>query len=131
MQNARMFFKFVWLSIPENLQWCTEVMNVDKFGEIIPGIVLVLNGHRKTVSIFKPTDLTKTDFFNSQDGGMMGFEDSDSEAEVQSDAMEEYDRKRRRVLSLSLRRELPRWLEKLTEGMVKKEKLDEWPTMDD
>ncbi|KAK3743424.1 hypothetical protein QZH41_011543, partial [Actinostola sp. cb2023] len=130
MQNARLFFKFVWLSIPENLQWCTEVMNVEKFGEIIPGIVLVLNGYKKTVSVFKPTDLTKTQFFNSVDGGMMGFEDSDSEAETQTDAVAEYDWKRRKVLSLSLRRELPRWLEKLTEGMVKKEKREEWPAME-
>lgn len=130
-QNARLFFKFVWLSIPENLQWCTEVMGVDKFGEIIPGTVLVLNGHRKTVSVFKPTDLTKTEYFNNLEGDLMGFEDSESEAETQSDTLYEYEKMRQKSLSLSLRRELPSWIEKLTEGLVKKEKIDEWPVMDE
>ncbi|XP_031554405.1 dnaJ homolog subfamily C member 16-like isoform X2 [Actinia tenebrosa] len=131
-QNARLFFRFAWLSIPENLQWCTEVMGVDKFGQINPGTVLVLNGYRKTVSVFKPTDLAKNEYFNNLEGDMMGFEDSDeSETETQSDSLQGYERMRRKALSLSLRRELPSWIEKLTEGLIKKQKLDEWPVMDE
>jgi hypothetical protein len=106
-------------------------MGVDKFGEIIPGTILVLNGYRKSVSVFKPTDLSKNEYFNNLEGDLMGFEDSESDAETQSDTLLEYERKRQKALSLSLRKELPRWLEKLTEGLVKKDKIDDWPVMDE
>lgn len=102
-----------------------------KFGEIIPGTVLVLNGHRKSVSVFKPTDLSNNEYFNNQEGDLMGFEDSDSEVETQSYTTYEYEKTRQKTLSLSLRRELPLWIEKLTEGLVKKEKIDDWPVMDE
>ncbi|XP_032228549.1 dnaJ homolog subfamily C member 16 isoform X2 [Nematostella vectensis] len=124
-------FKYVWLSIPDNLEWCTEVMEVNKFGEVIPGTVLAMNGPRKYVMTFKPTDLTKSQYFKSQGGDLMGFNDSDeSDEEGHVDEWSAYERKRQKVLSLSLRRELPRWLEKLSEGLIKKVKLDEWPVMD-
>lgn len=124
-------FKFAWLSFPDNVQWCTEVMNVERFGEISPGTVLALNGHRKYLSIFKPTDLTKGEFFRSQDGGLMGFNESDSETETETqDGFTEYERKRQKVLSVSLRREFPLWFGKLSDGLVNREKVDDWPKLD-
>ena len=121
----------MWLTIADNLAWCAEVMNVDKFGEVTPGIVLALNGHKKYLSIFKPSDLTKTAFFKSQGGDLMGFDDSDSETESYEDPQTEYERKRQKVLSLSLRRQLVGWLEKLFDGLVERIKLEEWPTFTD
>jgi len=124
-------FTFTWLTIPDNLAWCAEVMNVDKFGEVTPGIVLALNGHKKYLSIFKPSDLTKTAFFKSQGGDLMGFDDSDSETDTIEDVQAEYERKRQKVLSLSLRRQLAGWLERLFDGLVERIKLEEWPRFTD
>ena len=106
-------------------------MDVDKFGEVTPGIVLALNGHKKYLSIFKPSDLTKTAFFKSQGGDLMGFDDSDSDADVNEDAQTEYERKRQKVLSLSLRKQLSRWLEKWCDGLVERIRLGEWPKFTD
>ncbi|KAM7439612.1 DnaJ molecular chaperone y domain [Porites harrisoni] len=124
-------FTFSWLTIPDNLAWCAEVMDVDKFGEVTPGIVLALNGHKKYLSIFKPSDLTKTAFFKSQGGDLMGFDDSDSDADVNEDAQTEYERKRQKVLSLSLRKQLSGWLEKWCDGLVERIRLGEWPKFTD
>ena len=106
-------------------------MNVDTFGEVTSGIVLALNGHKKYLSIFKPNDLTKTAFFKSQGGDLMGFNDSDSEADINEDAQLEYERKRQKVLSLSLRKQFVTWLEKLCDGLVERVRLDEWPRFTD
>lgn len=124
-------FTFAWLTIADNLAWCAEVMNVDKFGEVTPGIVLALNGHKKYLSIFKPSDLTKTTFFKSQGGDLMGFDNSDSETDSYEDPQSEYERRRQKVLSLSLRRQLVGWLEKLFDGLVERIKLEEWPRFTD
>lgn len=104
-------------------------MNVDKFGEVTPGIVLALNGSKKYLSIFKPSDLTKTAFFKSQGGDLMGFDDSDSDAN--EDGQMEYERKRQKVLSLSIRRQLVSWLEKLCDGLVERIRLEKWPRFTD
>lgn len=122
---------FAWLTISDNLAWCADVMNVDKFGEVTPGIVLGLNGHRKYLSIFKPSDITKTAFFKSQAGDLMGFNNSDSETDTYEDPRIEYERKRQKVLSLSLRKQLGGWLEKLFDGLVARVKLEEWPRFAD
>jgi len=126
-------FEFTWLSISDNLAWCTDVMEVDRFGEVTPGIVLAINGHKKYLSIFKPTDLTKTTFFKSQGGDLMGFDDSDSEADTNEevDGQREYERKRQKVLSLSIQKELVNWLEKFCDGLVERKKVSEWPRFTD
>lgn len=126
-------FKFTWLSISDNLAWCTEVMEVDRFGEVTPGIVLAINGHKKYLSIFKPSDLTKTAFFKSQGGDLMGFDGSDSETDTNEDVdgQAEYERKRQKVLSLSIQKELGNWLEKFCDGLVERKKVSEWPRFTD
>ncbi|KAJ7393493.1 DnaJ molecular chaperone y domain [Desmophyllum pertusum] len=115
----------------ENMTWCTEVMDVDRFGEITPGIVLALNGHKKYLSIFKPTDLTQNAFFKSQGGDLMGFDDSESEADVIEDGQTEYERKRQKVLGLSVRTQLANWLERLCDGLVERKRVVEWPRFTD
>ncbi|XP_068753593.1 dnaJ homolog subfamily C member 16-like [Montipora capricornis] len=122
---------FAWLTIADNLAWCSEVMSVDKFGEVTPGIVLALNGHKKYLSIFKPSDLTKSAFFKRQGGDLMGFDNSDSETESISDPQREYELKRQKVLSVSLRRQFVIWLEKLLDGLVDRTKIEEWPRFTD
>ncbi|XP_068700489.1 dnaJ homolog subfamily C member 16-like isoform X3 [Montipora foliosa] len=122
---------FAWLTISDNLAWCSEVMSVDKFGEVTPGIVLALNGHKKYLSIFKPSDLTKSAFFKRQGGDLMGFDNSDSETESISDPQREYELKRQKVLSISLRRQFVIWLEKLLDGLVDRTKIEEWPRFTD
>ena len=108
-------------------------MDVDRFGEVTPGIVLAINGSKKYLSIFKPSDLTKTAFFKSQGGNLMGFDDSDSEADASEDVdgQAEYERKRQKVLSLSMRKELVNWLEKFCDGLVERKKVSEWPRFTD
>lgn len=106
-------------------------MEVDQFGEVTPGIVLALNGHKKYLSIFKPTDLTKSAFFKSQGGDLMGFDDSDSETDTNEDGQTEYERKRQKVLSLSIRKQLGNWLEKFCDGLVERKKVAEWPRFTD
>ena len=104
---------------------------MDQFGEVTPGIVLALNGHKKYLSIFKPTDLTKTAFFKSQGGDLMGFDDSDSETDANEDGQSEYERKRRKVLSLSIQKQLGNWLEKFCDGLVERKRVAEWPRFTD
>ena len=106
-------------------------MNVDKFGEVTPGIVLAVNGHKKYLSIFKPSDLTKTAFFKRQGGDLMGFDNSDSENESPSDPQREYELKRQKILSLSLRKQFVGWLERLLDGLVERTKIEEWPRFTD
>lgn len=124
-------FTFAWLTISDNLAWCAEVMSVDRFGEVTPGIVLALNGHKKYLSIFKPSDLTKTTFFKRQGDDFMGFENSDSETESPDEPLREYEFKRQKVLSASLRREFVTWFEKLLDGLVDRTKIEEWPRFTD
>lgn len=108
-------------------------MEVDQFGEVTPGIVLAINGHKKYLSIFKPSDLTKNAFFRSQGGPLMGFDGSDSEADTNEDVdgQAEYERKRQKVLSLSIQKELGNWLEKFYDGLVERKKVSEWPRFTD
>ena len=108
-------------------------MEVDRFGEVTPGIVLAINGHKKYLSIFKPTDLTRTAFFKSQGGELMGFDDSDSEGDTNEDVdgQTEYERRRQKLLSLSIRKELVNWLEKFVDGLVERKKVSEWPRFTD
>lgn len=120
-------FKFTWLSIPDNLAWCAEILDVDKFGEVTPGIVLALNGYKKYLSVFKPTDLSERAFFKRQGGNLMGFDDTDSDSDPNEDGMTEYERKRQKVLSLSIRTQLVHWLERFCDGMTDRKRIVEWP----
>lgn len=120
-------FKFTWLSIPDNLAWCAEILDVDKFGEVTPGIVLALNGYKKYLSVFKPTDLSEGAFFKRQGGNLMGFDDTDSDSDPNEDGMTEYERKRQKVLSLSIRTQLVHWLERFCDGMTDRKRIVEWP----
>lgn len=106
-------------------------MDVDRFGEVTPGIVLALNGHKKYLSIFKPTDLTKSAFFKSQGGDLMGFDDSDSETDTNEDGQTLYERKRQKVLSFSITKQLGNWLEKFCDGLVERKRVVEWPRFTD
>lgn len=120
-------FKFTWLSIPDNLAWCAEILDVDKFGEVTPGIVLALNGYKKYLSVFKPSDLSEGAFFKRQGGNLMGFDDTDSDTDPNEDGMTEYERKRQKVLSLSIRTQLVHWLERFCDGMTDRKRIVEWP----
>lgn len=120
-------FKFTWLSIPDNLAWCAEILDVDKFGEVTPGIVLALNGYKKYLSVFKPSDLSERAFFKRQGGNLMGFDDTDSDTDPNEDGMTEYERKRQKVLSLSIRTRLVHWLERFCDGMTDRKRIVEWP----
>lgn len=55
----------MWFFIFDNLVWCIEVMEVDWFGEVMFGIVLVINGCKKYLLIFKFFDFIKNVFFRS------------------------------------------------------------------
>nr|XP_058959875.1 dnaJ homolog subfamily C member 16-like [Pocillopora verrucosa] len=124
-------FRFTWLSITDNLAWCAEILDVDKFGEVTPGIVLALNGYKKYLSVFKPSDLSEGAFFKRQGGDLMGFDDSDSDTDANEDGMTEYERKRQKVLSRSIRTQLVHWLERFCDGMVDRKRVVEWPRFTD
>lgn len=106
-------------------------MNVDKFGEFRPGTVLCINGYRKYVCTYKPSELGQNKYSRSQDGDLMGFNDSESESDSSTiDGVTNYDQKRHKTISLILRNELPTWMERLCEGLIKRTKIDQWPKMD-
>lgn len=104
---------------------------MDKFGEVTPGIVLALNGYKKYLSVFKPSDLSEGAFFKRQGGDFMGFDDSDSDTDANEDGMTEYERKRQKVLSRSIRTQLVHWLERFCDGMVDRKRVVEWPRFTD
>ena len=106
-------------------------MNVEKFGEVTPGIVLALNGCKMYLSVFRPTDLTKIEFFKCQDGDLMGFGDSGDETDSQEDGLTQYECKRQKVLSLSLHKHLGIWMEKFCDGLAERRRVQEWPRFTD
>lgn len=121
-------YLFTWLSLAENanLLWCTEVMDVKEFGAFLPGTVLAMNGFRKYVYIFKPTVDVKDEPPIS--ANFLGMESSDDEC----DDYEYLERIRYKKAALGIRKDLPMWLERLTEGTLpNKVKINEWPLMEE
>ena len=123
-------FRFGWLSIPEHIAWCNEVMKVQTFGEITAGTVLALNGAKKYLSIFK---ITK---YPIQDAGNV-FDDSDQDETVScredndnSSMVFQEDKRTQKRTADKLGQQLPRWIEKLLEGMVTRIKVDSWPRLE-
>ena len=106
-------------------------MNTENFGEFRPGTVLCINGHRKYVCIFKPSDVPQAMYLRSQEGDLMGFNDSENESDASTDdGVCNSDRKHHKLISLILRNELPTWMDRLCEGMIKRFKVDYWPQLD-
>ncbi|XP_057305908.1 dnaJ homolog subfamily C member 16-like isoform X1 [Hydractinia symbiolongicarpus] len=118
-------YTFTWLSIAENLIWCTEIMNINKFGEFLPGTVLAINGFRKYIYIYKP-DVVTTD--NPQlSANFIGFESSEEEG----DSYHQLERIKVKRAAIKLRKDFPRWIERLYEGTLPNRiKIDKWPIME-
>ena len=108
--------------------WCTEIMNVNKFGEFLPGTVLAMNGFRKYVYIFKTTVEEKKSNSTPQiSANFIGLENSDDEG----DSYQHLERIKIKKAAVHLRKELPRWLERLFDGTLSnKLKIEEWPKME-
>jgi len=116
---------FAWVPIAEQLMWCTEIMKVNKFGEVLPGTVLALNGFRKYLYIFRPDSEVKSNPQISAD--FIGFESSDDEG----DGFTVLERNKIKKASIIIRRDLPQWLERLFDGTIKdKIRVESWPTLD-
>lgn len=121
-------FKFGWLSIPQHIAWCNEVMKVQTFGEITAGTVLALNGAKRYLSIFKIHTIPKQNagnVFDDSEDDDTSREDDDSYARVFRE-----DKRTQKRTADELGRQLPRWIEKLLEGMVKRMKVDSWPRLE-
>lgn len=123
-------FTFGWLSIPEHIAWCNEVMKVQTFGEITAGTVLALNGAKKYLSIFKIKNSREQDagsvFDDSEeDEAMYSREDNESSTMVFQE-----DKRTQKRIADELGRQFPRWIEKVLEGMVTRMKFDSWPRLE-
>ncbi|XP_028393821.1 dnaJ homolog subfamily C member 16-like isoform X2 [Dendronephthya gigantea] len=123
---------FGWLSIPEHIAWCNEVMKVQTFGEITAGTVLALNGAKKYLSIFKIKKAI------AQDAGNV-FDDSEEDESSpmchrdhndSSKMVFREDRRTQKQTATALAQQFPRWIEKLLEGMVTRVKIDCWPRLE-
>lgn len=123
---------FGWLSIPEHIAWCNEVMKVQTFGEITAGTVLALNGAKKYLSIFKIKKVVNLDAGNV-------FDDSEEDESLpmhyrghdeSSKMVFREDRRTQKQTASELAEQLPRWIEKLLEGMVTRDKIDSWPRLE-
>lgn len=99
-------------------------MQVQTFGEITAGTVLVLNGPKKYLSIFK---IQKRP--SEQDAGNV-FDDSEDDAAESSTMVFREDKRTQKRTANELARQFPRWIEKLLEGMVPRVKLDGWPKLE-
>ena len=116
----------MWLSLEENLVWCTEIMGTNKFGEFPPGSVIAFNGARKYFYIYRP-NRTQVRLANGAQISpeFLGLEDeSDEEAEMQ----QHQQRAARRMKA-----ELPSWLDRLMDGTLPsadKKRVDRWPQME-
>ena len=105
-------------------------MKVQTFGEITAGTVLALNGAKKYLSIFK---ITK---YPIQDAGNV-FDDSDQDETVScrednenSSMVFQEDKRTQKRIADKLGQQLPRWIEKLLEGMVTRIKVESWPRLE-
>jgi len=117
-------FTFAWISIQEQLSWCAEVMDVKEFGKVLPGTILALNGRRKYIHIFKPSD--KVNIERSADfiGLESDHEDEDEELVLQA-------HRNQKLTAQSIRVLLPLWLDRLCDGTLSERiKLDSWPSLD-
>ncbi|XP_012556009.1 dnaJ homolog subfamily C member 16 isoform X1 [Hydra vulgaris] len=118
-------YKFTWITLQEQLIWCTEIMQIKKFGEFLPGTVLALNGYRKYAYIFRPN--VKQNIAQTNSMNFMGFESSDDEA----DGYTSSEKIKIKQAAVCVRNDLPRWLERLLEGtLTQKIKLQSWPQME-
>lgn len=113
------------------MAWCIDVLNINKFGELIPGCVIVCNGYRKYIYIYKP-DIGQTK--NSGNAAaklsadFIGLESSDDEG---GDTYRHMERIKAKKAAIKLREDLPRWLDRLFQGFLKdKLRVDKWPRME-
>lgn len=107
-------------------------MDIQKFGEFLPGCVIALNGLRKYAYIYKPNIENNAADQRRQNpeisADFIGFESSDDDA---GDSYGHMERQKAKKAALKLRRELPRWLERLFDGMLRdKKRLEKWPRME-
>lgn len=100
-------------------------MNINKFGEFLPGTVLAINGFRKYIYIYKP-DVVAAD--NPQlSANFIGFESSEDEG----DSYHQLERIKVKRAAIKLRKDFPRWIERLYEGTLPNRiKIDKWPIME-
>lgn len=99
-------------------------MKVQTFGEITAGTVLVLNGAKKYVSIFK---IQKRP---SQQDAANVFDESEDDAAESSTMVFREDKRTQKRTANELARQFPAWIEKVLDGMVPRVKLDEWPKLE-
>ena len=99
-------------------------MDVKEFGSVLPGIVLALNGRKKYVYIFKPTDSVNVE----KSADFIGLE---SDGEIEDEELDLQSRRNQKLASRSIRLLLPIWLERLCDGtLTDRVKLDNWPRLD-
>ena len=115
----------MWVSISEQLMWCTEMMNASKFGEIKSGTVIALNGNRKYKLLFKPGD--QAEIQSTLQANFIGFESSDDD----EDGYVTLERNKIKKCAIIIRRDLPQWLERLFDGTLRSRiRVANWPYMD-
>lgn len=115
-------YKFTWLSLAENLMWCNEIINSDRFGQFTPGTVIAFNGFRKYLFIYKP-QLGFDEYQAQLSPGFLGFDESDDEGSQE--------RTKLKRAALRMRQELSGWLDRLMEGTLHdKKRVDKWPQME-
>lgn len=114
-----------WLSIPRYIAWCNEVMNVQTFGNITPGTVLVLNPKKKYLSIFKINKITPSD-----PGSVFDDVEEEEMSSCQNKTIFSEDKRTQKRTAYELRQQFPRWMEKLLQGMIARVKLENWPQLE-
>ncbi|XP_046851002.1 LOW QUALITY PROTEIN: dnaJ homolog subfamily C member 16-like [Xenia sp. Carnegie-2017] len=118
-------FKMGWLSIPRYIAWCNEVMNVQTFGKITPGTVLVLNPKKKYLSIFKINKITPSD-----PGSVFDDFEEEEMSSCQNKTIFSEDKRTQKRTAYELGQQFPRWMEKLLQGMIARVKLENWPHLE-
>lgn len=119
-------YQFVWLSLEENLVWCTDLMGTNKFGEFPPGSVIAFNGARKYFYLYRP-NRTKVQLKKGSpqiSPEFLGLEDDSDEENVGM----QHERSAKLMQA-----ELPSWLDRLMDGTLPstdKKRVDSWPQMD-
>ncbi len=123
MSCRKSSINFVWLPVLEQLMWCTEMMEITKFGEIVPGTVLGISGEKKVVYIFKPTNLEVKD----DSGDFIGLDSDEFSDDPDDDVIAS--RKRQKAASF-IKNYLSVWIDRLYHGtLIAKVNLDAWPDL--
>ena len=105
--------------------WCTEMMNVSKFGEIKSGTVIALNGNRKYKFLYKPVEQAETE--STVHANFIGFESSDDD----EDGYATLERNKIKKRAVRIRSDLPQWLERLFDGTLRDRiRVENWPYME-